>query len=104
MLIKEFTVKAILPDQIFTEIMYEVAVARSDRAELVCINFPIEQEKKYIDATIRILKKMKAEGRIQFFATKDGFSSLNTEAVFLLNKYSEQLAISSENNFIYIKL
>lgn len=106
MLIKEITLKASLPDQIFTETMYEIATARSERAELVRINLQAEAGKKPFDALVRILKKMKAEGRIQFFATKDSFSLLSTEAVFLLNKYPEHITMSVnlENNFIYIKL
>ena len=106
MVIKYFTLKAAQPDQIFTEIMYEIASARSDRAELVRIDFQAGRGKKFIDTTIRVLKKMKTEGRIQFFATKDSFSSLNTEAVFLQNKYPEYFAspVSSEGELIYIKL
>ena len=106
MLIKEITLKASLPDQIFTETMYEIATARSERAELVRINLQAEAGKKPYDALVRILKKMKAEGRIQFFATKDSFSLLSTEAVFLLNKYPEHITMSVnlESNFIYIKL
>lgn len=107
MIIKEFTLESALPDQIFTEIMYEVASARSDRADLVRINFTSsDTEKKRIDSAVKILKKMKADGRIQFFATKEGFISSNTEAVFLNNKYPEHFSSSenSDSNFIYIKL
>ena len=107
MIIKEFTLGSALPDQIFTEIMYEVASAWSDRADLVRINFISgDTEKKIVNSAVKILKKMKADGRIQFFATKEGFISSSTEAVFLNNKYPEHFSSSenSDSNFIYIKL
>ena len=71
---------------------------------IVCLGR--DAQKKQIDAATRILKKMKADGRIQFFATTEGFASLKTEAVFLQNKYPDQLsfAVNSEEEFIYVKL
>ena len=110
---KEFTLKADLPEQISTEILFEIASARADSLELICINI-FNEDKEYIQpqkqraAVIKILKNLKADGRIQLFATSDSFKGQKTEAYFLQNKYPE-IFNSSPNDFInenkvYIKL
>lgn len=113
MYFKELTLRGENPEQISTEVMYEVAAARADRAELLRINILNEEAndlfpKKRLSVLIRILKIMKGDGRIQFFATQDSFNSLGTEAVFLQNKYPERFDVLPHNNceedFVYIKL
>ena len=107
---KELTLKASMPEHIQTEIMYEIAAARVDKKELLRINLKNEDQAlaKNYQMLLRILKKMKAEGRIQFFATEESFANHETEAVFLLNKYPERFALaehsSLEFNFIYIRI
>ena len=111
MILKEITLRANLPDDINTEILYEIASARADGAELVRVNIHNSESfvlpfNKRFSSLVRTLKNIKATGRIQFYATKDGFKTHNTEAVFLQNKYPQLLEISlkEEDNFIYIKL
>ena len=113
MLYKELTLRANMPEDISTEIIYEVAVARADRAEFLRINILNEETgdvsfKKRYSTLIRILKNMKSDGRIQFFATKESFRLLNTEAIFLQNKYPSHFdytnLLEENGDFIYIKL
>ena len=110
---KELRLRAIMPEHIATEIMYEIAAARADRAELLRINVSNDETndvspKKRFSSLLRILKNMKSDGRIQFFATKESFALFNTEAVFLQNKYPDHFdftnLLEDEEHFIYIKL
>lgn len=113
MYFKELKLRADLPEQISTEIMYEIAGARADRIELLRINILNEEANnvsvnKRLSSIIRLLKAMKQDGRIQFFATKDSFESPRTEAVFLQNKYPNLFekapSTDGEAEFIFIKL
>ena len=88
------------PQNINTELYFELASARADGCEVVRLDFESNQEK-----IIAALKKMKNNSAIQFFATSESFSSSDTEAVFLLNKYPDIREF--ENNslpYIYVKL
>ncbi len=112
MVLKKILLRSNLPEHLATEIMYEIAAARADGAELIRIETSTSEDgasvyKKLYSSLIRLLKGMKDDGRIQFFATKDNFDSLSTEAVFLQNKYPTHFeSISSEDgkDYLYIKL
>ena len=113
MYFKEITLRACLPEQITTEVTYEIASARADRAELLRINISTDETcgvsyKKRYSSLIRHLKATKDSGRLQFFATDDSFAHLSTEAVFLYNKYSQHFDSSKEHDqgegYVYIKL
>ena len=113
MYFKEITLRACLPEHMATEIMYEIASARADGAELFRINISANESdgviyKKRYSSLVRLLKGMKDDGRIQFFATEDSFASMNTEAIFLHNKYPQHFNSSGEakedKGYVYIKL
>ena len=112
MVLKKISLRSNLPEHLATEIMYEIAAARADGAELIRIETSTDEEgssvhKKIYSSLIRLLKGMKDDGRIQFFATKNNFDSLSTEAVFLQNKYPAHFESngSAENqDYVYIKL
>ncbi len=110
---KEFNLRALTPDSASTEIMYEIATARADKVDLLRINVIYgEREgsvdiKKTLSHISKLLKSMKQNGTIHFFATPDSFTLGRTEAVFLQNKYSEHflnMPQIDEGTFIYIKL
>ena len=110
---KVITLRSYLPEQISTEIMYEIAAARADRFEVIRINILNEEEnnvpqKKRVENLIRLLKNMKNNGRIQFYATKESFETFGTEAVFLQNKYPDVFATMPQCNgeevYVYVKI
>ena len=110
---KEFTLRAELPEQISTEILFEIASARADGIELLCINIFNEDKeytlpKKQQGTVIKLLKNLKGEGRIQLFATSNSFNEHKTEAYFLQNKYPEIFNSSStdflDESKVYIKI
>ena len=98
------------PSEITTEIMFELAGAKIDGAELVRFNIENATEdsgKKRCSAMLKVLKSMKSAGKIQFFATPDSFAGEKTEAVFLVNKYPELFERREVDNnimYAYVKL
>ena len=110
---KEINLRSLTPDGALTEIMYEIATARADGVDLIRINFQccdVEESfdsKKLLSLVIRLLKTMKQNGSIHFFATLDSFARSTTEAVFLHNKYPEFFSVQPKvenGEFVYIKL
>ena len=92
-----------------TEIRFAIATARADGMEL--LRFDIKREDdilKSFNATIRILKKMKLSGQIQFIATPSSFTNSDAEAEFLRNKYPQCLGnisiVSGNEAFVFVKL
>lgn len=111
---KEIYLKSRTKEALETEVRYEIAGARVDKIELMRLNFKLDESeenfgdnRKLFSFLIRSLKKMKIDGKIQFFAIEDNFSSQSTEAIFLINKYptyfSEMLSKDGEM-YIYVKI
>lgn len=94
------------------ELRFIIASERAGGAELLRIDIPfLENEKDHIklmSSISKLLKQMKEERLIQFFATKKSFSSASTESQFLLNKYPSVFICGMTDNslcdFAYIKL
>ncbi len=110
---KEINLRSLTPDGAVTEIMYEIATARADMVDLIRINSLCREaeeandSKKVFSSITRLLKTMKQNGSIHFFATQDSFARSTTEAVFLQNKYPELFSVQPEvenGEFVYIKL
>jgi hypothetical protein len=109
---KELNFRSKTPDAAATEIMYEIATARADGIDLFRINFSLDEGegidgKKIFLTVIKLLKNMKQNGNIHFFATHDSFTHGTTEAVFLKNKYPDHYEILhdiKDTKFVYIKL
>lgn len=97
------------PIDIDTEIRFAIAASRVEGVEL--IRFDISRENdisKYFNSVIRILKKMKSAGQIQFYATPASFTNSDATAEFIRNKYSLHLGdlpvISDKEAYIFVKL
>ena len=111
---KEIVLKSSTKEGLETEIKYEIATAKVDGVELVKFDIELHDAENYhVESTklksslIRTLKNMKADGRIQFFATDENFAKQTTEAVFLINKYPayfERIESGSSKKSIYIKI
>ena len=95
-----------------TEIMFDIASDRISGAELVSfgITKPEDEKiaKKIISTALKLLKKLKGEKKIQFYATDDSFISNSTEAQYLYNKYPSEMDARAESSstveYIYVKL
>lgn len=105
------TIQLISPfgDEALTEMLFEIASARADGAELLRVDLDSRDENstKLMQFLIRKLKAMKQKGQVQFFASADSFEKSSTEAVFLLNKYPthfEGISTDKSENYIYVKL
>ena len=107
---KEINLRSLTSESVVTEIMYEIATARADMVDLIRINSVCHMaeeafdSKKVFSSIIKLLKTMKQNGSIHFFATLDSFNRSTTEAVFLQNKYPELFSVQPSGEFVYIKL
>ena len=94
------------------EVRYAVASERAGGAELLRIDVPASENEKEqsrrLSSVSKILKQMKDERLIQFFATAKSFKSSSMEAEFLLNKYPGAFPLApeenEEQNYFYIKI
>ena len=103
MIFKEINLQAHTVEAIATELMFEIAGARVDKCEVLCVNM-FEFEPKQEATIMRTLKELKKKGLIQFFATRDSFLEEKTEAIFMMNKYSSFIDVNAGKKNIYIML
>lgn len=111
---KVVKMKSVAPEDSITEVHFEIAVAKAECVELLRIDIrkngeapKMHSNKKSIATILRLLKNMKEDGKIQFFATNDNFEQGGTESTFLQNKYPDlfnELYENAEESTIYIKL
>ena len=100
------------PQSLETEIMFNIASERAAGAELIMFEFlksgDEKNDKKLSGTAVRLLKKMKSERKIQFYADEDSFRRSSTEAEFLYNKYPMLFEIREESDstrdIFYVKL
>ena len=97
------------PDSIATDVMFNIASERACGAEILKLFISAEidaaKRDKMFSAVQKLLRGMKKQGRIQFFACLDDFTEATTEAQFLKNKYPEQEFFSSEEiHFIIVRI
>lgn len=112
MLYENFELRAKLPDEVETEIVFEITSRRIDGAELLRIDVPAtgdgKNDARLIRALTKTLKALKAKSAIQFFAFPDNFESAGTESRFLVNKYPELFSSAPECgdslSFVYVKI
>jgi hypothetical protein len=111
MVYKEITIKSKNKESVETEVMFEIAAARADNIELLCVVFSAEDEQDVLTKTksviTRKLKAMKQAGLIQFFTDTQAFTMMTTEADFLLNKYPDVFSDKksrAESDCIYIRI
>ena len=110
---KEIILKENSREALDTEFMFEIAAARADEISLIKFIYDFSKQhdimtaQRLASSIIRRAKSLKRDGKIQFFATKKSFSSMTTEAIFLINKYPsfiEDNVAEEPYEFIYIKL
>lgn len=92
--------------EIKNEILYMIASARASDAELVRIDIASEGAANKSARTVaRVLKELKAAGKIQLYATKESFLLSAVEARYLLNKYAEYINYNPDTDFfVYVKI
>ena len=98
------------PTDLDTEIKFAIASARVDNIELLRFDMNREADDfiKFYNYVLKILRKMKSSGHIQFMATPSAFSNSDREAEFLKNKYSDYLKeipnCSDQSAYVFVKL
>lgn len=97
---------------ISVELRFAIASERAGGCELLRIdilkNENKKEQEKLLASINKLLKQMKEERLIQFFATKKNFDLSTMEAEFLLNKYPSVFICDLTDNpsadFVYIKI
>ena len=107
---RRFDIQGNDADTLYTEILYALAVARTEGESLVRLVITPEEDTdagKLSLAAARHLRRLKKEKKIGVFVLSAELSSDSTEAAYLLNKYPsldkegiEPLAVAD----VYIKL
>ena len=99
----EYKLSGTCLSELDTEIRFNIANARQDRAELIRLTLSVASSepdaKRISNCVIKILRSMMKADLIQFYINEDDIHSSSTEAEFLLNKYSA-LILSHEKNGI----
>ena len=96
-------------DSIATEVMFNIASERACGAETVKISVSAEVDEakrdKMLSTVQKLLRSMKKQGRIQFFASLDDFTASATEAQYLKNKYPDaEFFTSDETHFVIVRI
>ena len=77
-------------EYLMTELRFNIAAARAEKAELILFELATEDERsrrrRYTSVLFR-LRQLKREGTISFFAAETDFADSTTEADYLLNTY-----------------
>ena len=108
-MLESFVLTGNCRSQLNTELRFLFAGARFDGTELVRLDLPtVEDERESArmnSCVIKVLRTLKKENVIEFYATKDSFAANSTEASFLLNKYGELIADGTESpSYIFVKI
>lgn len=90
-----------------TEIRFLIASSRIDGEELVKLGFSCSDKdaSRIMSCIIKVLRVLKKEKSIQFYANSSSFAENSTEAIFLLNKYGDYIEYdSNDEKYVYVKL
>lgn len=107
----EYPLSGTVQTALETEIMFLLATEKVNGCELVSLTLqknsdePTRAKEKGI--VTRLLRRMKSEGKIQFFATGESFVASTTEAKYLINKYPDIIDgvdPDSGTEYFYVKL
>lgn len=110
MIFKTIEIESDRPIDIDTEIKFSIATARADKTELLRFDVKRDEESsgRTFNSAVKVLKKMKNQGHIQFIATPKSFANANAEAEFLINKYPGYIDNMSKccdgEVYIFVKL
>lgn len=72
-----------------TDILFAIASTRAREIELLELNISDEGFTKIYESSVKILKKLKKQGKIQIYISSEEFFGTSKEAMYLKNKYPE---------------
>ena len=99
------TLESLAADQIETEVRFVIASARATSNSLIHLTAEGEIDGKIYTDLQKLLKLIKKQGKIDFFASKEDFSDHSAKASYLMNKFPEVSdVIHSDHFFIIIKI
>ncbi len=93
-----YTIKSEKQDNLFTEIVYNIASAKALQYEIVQFTFKSDS---MIAKIARIMKKAKQDGIIDLYVLSSEPEKFNTEIEYLVNKFPELNDVLNRNNDLY---
>ena len=105
---KEFIIKGDCFADINTEVRFDIAAARADKADIIRFSIPRDNDEKnnsrILFCFIKILRSMQRSGLIQFYVRDEDISDMTTGALFLKNKFGDYITPSPVDfTYIYVK-
>ena len=105
MKIYSYDVQSDTVDQMVTELRYVIATARANSNDLIALNTDFQNDGKESLIIVKVLKALKREGKIDFFADKESFEKNSREASYLVNKFSDITEfVKSEKLYFVVKI
>lgn len=86
-----------------TEIRFNIASERAEGVNLVRFDIKSDSDSR-LRLAIKVLRRMKSEGAVQVFASRDSFASEDTEASYINNKYGKILENLPDFEFVIVKI
>ena len=108
-MLKSYILQGKCRAELNTEMRFLFASARVDGLELVRLDVPSYGDERECDrinsCVIKVLRTLKKENVIEFYANKESFAANSTEASFLMNKYGELISESVElSSYVFVKM
>jgi hypothetical protein len=88
-----------------TELNYYIASARADKADLVSFVYAEgmteETKAKLMQNVSKSLRRIRAQGRLDFFVSGNDFNESSTEAQYVLNKFPEYMEFYKNTDLMF---
>ena len=104
-MLKEYLISGSTMSDINTEVRFNVAAARADKADI--IRFIISKSnderdnQRLLFCFFKVLRSMQKSGLIQFYVKDEDLEEMTTGALFLKNRFGDEI-ISSKEGFVYV--
>lgn len=107
-MLKEYLINGDCMTDINTEVRFDVAAARADKADIIRFCLPKTDDVKNNDRIMycfmKVLRSMQKAGLIQFYVKEEDFAAMTTGALFLKNMFGDDIVLSPDNfEYIYVK-
>ena len=107
-MLQSYILNGLSRSELNTELRFIFASARVDGAQIVRLEITQSDDgelDRISGSVIKLLRSLKKEGSIEFYANDESFRANSTEAIFLLNKYSQYIPDEKVNKrFIFVKM
>ncbi len=107
-MLKEYRISGNCMADINTEVRFDIAAARADKADIIRFSIPRNSDEKnnsrILFCFLKVLRSMQKSGLIQFYVKDEDLSMMTTGALFLKNRFGDDIVPSPDDfTYIYVK-